>query len=457
MAQFADFTLAPSINKSLSKLQFERPTAIQSQAIPILLEGHDLIASAQTGSGKTAAFAIPMIQKLIENPKSKGLVVAPTRELAQQIEDVFRALTKFEDSFNIVCLVGGIDIRKQFRKLQSKHRVVVATPGRLLDHVNRNTIQIHKCEFVAVDEGDRMIDMGFAPQLREILKFLPAKRQTTFFTATIDAKVKALISKLTYKPKSVAVKGASRPVSSIDQQVISLTSGEKQDRLLDELNQREGSVLVFVKTKYQTANLQKYLEGYGFKVDQIHGDRTQGQRNKALSRFRSGQSHILCATDVAARGIDIPHVEHVINFDLPMSDEDYVHRIGRTARNGADGEALTFVTPDEHRSWNRLIKKYDIALEPLKVDRAIEKAASQKKSKKKLGKNRYSKNSKKAKTSFGSKTQSKSDSSSKPKSKSKLSKKGNRKFGSKKKSSRGSAQRGRSCARKSCSSKSARW
>jgi superfamily II DNA/RNA helicase len=204
-----------------------------------------------------------------------------------------------------------------------------------------------------------MIDMGFAPQLQQILRFLPEERQTSFFTATLDKKVKDLTKKYLRNPVAVLMND-SRPVSKIRQSVVQVEFDHKDECVLHELNQRSGSVIIFLKTKHRTDRLKKYLTEYGVSTDQIHGGRTQGQRNRAIKAFKAGQTRVLCATDVAARGIDVPQVEHVINFDLPMQDEDYVHRIGRTARNGAEGEAISFVTPEEHGDWNRLVKKYGI-------------------------------------------------------------------------------------------------
>ncbi len=359
MKNFADVHLPVTLAHSLEQINFHEPTDIQSKAIPILLEGKDLMACAETGSGKTGAYLIPMLKNLIEDPHSQGLILAPTRELAQQISEFLKKLMPDERTFHTTRLVGGQDIRKQFKSLQRKPRVVVATPGRLIDHLKRNTVQIHKMNHLVLDEGDRMIDMGFAPQLQQILKFLPKDRQTSFFTATLDDKVKSLAKQYLNKPVTLTLNN-SRPVAKIKQTIVQVEFKDKDECVVEELNTRSGSIIVFLKTKHRTDRLKQYLSDYGFAVDLIHGGRTQGQRNRAINSFKKGKTRILCATDVAARGIDVPHVEHVINFDLPMQDEDYVHRIGRTARNGAEGEAISFVTPQEHRDWNRIAKKYEI-------------------------------------------------------------------------------------------------
>ncbi|NQY99816.1 MAG: DEAD/DEAH box helicase [Bdellovibrionales bacterium] len=377
MQTFEDFGLPAGLNKSLKSIGFEQPTAIQKKAIPLLLERKDLLACAETGSGKTGAYLIPLVKHLMENPKESGLILAPTRELAQQISQFLKSLTHNNNNFYTATLIGGQDIRKQFRALQRKPRIIVATPGRLTDHLNRNTAQIHKMNHLVLDEGDRMLDMGFEPQIKEILKLLPKERQTSLFTATLDQRVKALSKKYLSSPETLSL-NTPRPVSKIRQSVVKVESDDKNECLLDELNSREGSVVVFLKTRRATDKVKKYLTEYGVSVDLIHGGRTQGQRNRALKDFKDGKTRVLCATDVAARGIDVPQVEHVINFDLPMQDEDYVHRVGRTARNGAEGEAITLVTPSEHNTWNKLVKKYEIPnamLEPNQVKRSAKKAA----------------------------------------------------------------------------------
>lgn len=359
MKRFDDLSLPEELQAALSRIGFIEPTPIQQKAIPAMLEGRDLMACAATGSGKTGAYLIPMLATLLQDQKAQGLVLVPTRELAMQISDFLRTIVPNKQTFNTACLVGGQDIRRQFKQLQRKPRVIIATPGRMIDHLKRNTIQIHKVNQLVLDEGDRMIDMGFAPQLQQILKHLPPEKQASFFTATLDEKVKSLAKQYLQRPVLVFLND-SKPVAKIKQSVLSVPFFEKDDRVVDELNERQGSVIIFVKTKHRTDKLTKHLIDFGFAAGAIHGGKTQGQRNKAIDAFRTGKVRILCATDVAARGIDVPHVEHVLNFDLPMQDEDYVHRIGRTARNGAEGEALSFVMPEEYSDWNRIAKKYDI-------------------------------------------------------------------------------------------------
>lgn len=387
MKSFSELALPEELESALSAINFVEMTKIQTKAIPVLIEGRDLMVSAETGSGKTAAYSIPMIAELLKSDKKNGLILAPTRELAQQIAEFIKQLTGKIPNFQVTLLVGGQDIRKQFKQLQKKSRIVVATPGRLNDHLMRNTVQLNKTEIVVLDEGDRMLDMGFAPQLDQILKYVPKERQTSLFTATLPDKVVSLSKKYLRKPEKIIVGRGSLPVEAIKQSIVELEFKDKDDYILDELNKRSGAIIIFVKTKYRTDRLAKHLADYGHLVETIHGDRNQGQRNRAISKFKSGKVRILCATDVAARGIDVPQVEHVINFDIPTQDEDYVHRIGRTARNGAEGEAVTFVTPEEHRTWQILAKKYKIPGVELKT---ISRSAAKNDKKKRSGKKKSS-------------------------------------------------------------------
>lgn len=393
---FQDLEISDKLLKSLNEIDFKQATDIQAQALPVLLGGEDIIACSETGSGKTGAFLIPLINEIITNPKKQGLVLVPTRELANQVFDFAKALLKNEKNISIACLVGGVDIRKQFKVLQKKHQLFIATPGRLIDHLKRKTIHIHKVEHLVLDEGDRMIDMGFLPQIKQILNHLPKERQTAFFTATLDDKIAQLANQYLRNPKRISVGATSRPVGSIRQKVMQVQAKEKESKLLDELNQRVGSVIIFFKTQRRTDKVYGYLKDYGFDVEQIHGGRSQGQRNKAIKSFKDGKTRILCATDVASRGIDVPQIAHVINMDFPQSHEDYVHRIGRTARNGGEGEALSFVTPEETRAWNRLAKKYELS------DIYLPESKS-KAEKKRPGRNKKRKNFSRFKKKFKSK------------------------------------------------------
>ncbi len=360
MKSFEEISLKDQIRKSLTDLNFLKPTETQGSVIPQLIDGSDVITVAETGSGKTAAYAIPMVEKLLSDTQEHALVLAPTRELAQQISEFLRELTTYCDGLRVLSIVGGADMRKQLNALKKNPRIIVATPGRLMDHLRRKSMNLKNTSTLVLDEGDRMLDMGFAPQLDEILKYVPQKRQTSLFTATMSESVRSLANKYLHQPKQIKVGRASMPVAAIHQSVVQVQADKKSDLVVDELINRDGSVIIFAKTKRRTTALAKHLESYGFGVDQIHGGRSQGQRNLAIRNFKAGKSRILCATDVAARGIDVPQVEHVVNFDLPMFAEDYVHRIGRTARNGRSGEAVSFVTPEDHQMWNKLVRKYQI-------------------------------------------------------------------------------------------------
>ncbi len=360
MSQFTQFQLPNSLSRALHEMEFHEPTPIQSQAIPIALTGQDLIATAQTGTGKTAAFSIPTATSLLNNPQKIALVLAPTRELALQIELVWKELTRFSPELRAACVIGGTSFSMQSKALSRQPRLIIATPGRLLDHLNQRTVNLTKVGVLILDEADRMLDMGFAPQLTQILRFVPRDRQTLLFSATWESELDQLAKKYLRDPARIAVGTTSQAAKSIEQSTVSTTTKNKNDTLLDELNKRQGSILIFARTKSRTDRLSRYLDSYGLEVGRIHGGRSQGQRNLALSGFRSGQIRILVATDIAARGIDVAEIAHVINYDLPQKAEDYVHRIGRTGRAGATGQALSILTPEDHEQWReigKLLKK----------------------------------------------------------------------------------------------------
>lgn len=360
MAKFTDFRLPAPIENAIRDLNFEEPTEIQFQSIPFALKGRDLIACAQTGSGKTAAYTIPMLAKLLADDNARALILAPTRELVKQISDVIHQLTTYSRQISHAVIIGGADMNKQLRALKKGPRIIIATPGRLMDHLRRQSISIKSTQFLVLDEGDRMLDMGFQPQLDAILKFLPQQRQTLLFSATLAPKVRALAARYLQNPESVTIGEDSTPVEAIKQTAIATTNDKKDDLVMDQLNQRKGSVIIFTRTQMRTDRLAATLTEYGFSVARIHGGRTQGQRNSAIQGFREGAFRVLVATDIAARGLDVPHIQHVINYDLPMMEEDYVHRIGRTARAGATGEAVSLVLPQDRNQWIRLARRYKI-------------------------------------------------------------------------------------------------
>lgn len=354
MKNFQGLELPEALHKALSDLSFTTPTPIQAAAIPIAISGEDLVGCAQTGTGKTAAFCIPMISRLIADDKTAALILAPTRELAQQIADVVRDLTKYAPNLRGAVLVGGLSMQPQVRALRAGPRILIGTPGRVLDHVKRGTLRLQAANILVLDEVDRMLDIGFAPQLLEILKFLPTERQTLFFSATMPSEIERMAKKFSQNPKRVSVGDVNKPVELIRQRVLEIAGPDKVDALLEEINQSKGSVIVFARTQRRTDKLADQLEDYGLDVARIHGGRSQGQRNAAMSAFRAGDARVLVATDVAARGIDISSVSRVVNFDVPQMAEDYVHRIGRTGRAGAEGEAVTFVAPDERGLWKSI-------------------------------------------------------------------------------------------------------
>ncbi len=354
MTTFQQMNLPPRLYSVLEAMNFVTPTPIQSKAIPAAFSGRDLVGCAQTGTGKTAAFCIPILVRLAEREDQTALILAPTRELAVQIHKVVEQLGAAFPELSSVLLIGGAPMPPQVRALKKNPRIIVATPGRLLDHLQQGTASVSAVGFLVLDEADRMLDMGFAPQLARIRSYLPATRQTFFFSATFPESIRATAVQFLKNPLVVTAGPASRPIAKIRQSVIETTLEKKNDVLLDELGTRDGSVLIFTRTRRRTDRIARYLSRFGHSVARIHGDRNQSQRDSAIREFRSGSVRILVATDIAARGLDIPKIAHVINYDLPQLPEDYVHRIGRTARAGADGASLSLVLPEDRTQWRRI-------------------------------------------------------------------------------------------------------
>ena len=356
MNSFQELNLPKPLSRAIEGMSFTTPTPIQAQSIPVALSGRDILACAQTGSGKTAAFAIPILSKLLEKPDQMMLILVPTRELSTQVTDVFRQLCFHSPSIRVVSLIGGVSMQPQLRALSKGHHVIVATPGRLVDHLERKSITLQKLSMLVLDEADRMLDMGFAPQLKQIFKYLPKERQTLLFSATLPAHIQELANSLLKSPAQIRIGAVSSAVPTIQQSTKHVIQTEKNNAILDEINARQGSILIFGRTQRRVDRLAKYLASYGVETGRIHGGRTQGQRNRALDDFRSEKTRVLVATDIAARGIDIDHVAHVINYDLPQVAEDYVHRIGRTARAGRKGEALSLISAEEKPLWKEIEK-----------------------------------------------------------------------------------------------------
>lgn len=329
------------------------------------MKHRDLIGCAQTGTGKTAAFCIPILVRLLEKQDATALILAPTRELALQIETVWNGLSRFTPSVRAVTLIGGLSMQPQMRALSKRPRVIIATPGRLVDHLERRTANLSKTAILVLDEADRMLDIGFAPQLGRILNYLPRERQGLLFTATWDSRMDQLSKQYLKDPVRVTVGTPSQAAVTVKQATLETSVQKKNETLLDQLNARQGSILVFARTQSRTDRVARYLGTYGVDVGRIHGGRSQGQRKSALQAFRTGEIRVLVATDIAARGIDVAGVAHVINYDLPQAPEDYIHRIGRTGRAGATGEALSLLTPEDRSQWReitRLLKKSSSAV-----------------------------------------------------------------------------------------------
>lgn len=359
MEKFNEMALPEALLQTLEDIGFQKPTLIQAQTIPMSLKGKDVLGTAQTGTGKTGAFAIPMAAKLLNNEDESVIVMTPTRELASQVSKVFGQLLPKDKSIKTALLIGGENIQKQLKQLKARPRLIVGTPGRINDHLQRGTLSLRTTRSLILDEMDRMLDMGFDVQIAKIIGKMPAERQTLMFSATLPKKIEGLASKYLVNPERVTVGQESTPGKDIEQNVALVSVPEKYDHLLDQLNTREGSVILFVKTKRGADRLATKLTAAGHESAAIHGDLKQSKRERVLSDFRRKKFRILVATDVAARGIDVPHIRHVINYDLPQCPEDYIHRIGRTARAGEKGEALSFVTPQDRSLWAAIERLLD--------------------------------------------------------------------------------------------------
>jgi ATP-dependent RNA helicase RhlE len=350
--------LHPSLHKGLKELGFQRPTPIQAEAIPVALEGRDVLACAMTGSGKTAAFVLPILHHLIDKPRgrTRALVVTPTRELAAQILTALDSMA-VHTPITAAAIYGGVGMAQQEHAMRAGVDVLIATPGRLLDHLSAPYASLKNIEFLVLDEADRMLDMGFLPDIKRILKLVPAKRQTLLFSATMPPPIAALTREMLHNPLMIDLGRRSLPAVGITQAVYPVKQDLKKDLLLALLNRGEMSqALVFTRTKHRANRLAEQLVKRGIKAERIHGNRSQGQRTAALAGFKNGQYKVLVATDIAARGIDIEMLGHVVNFDVPQAPDDYIHRVGRTARAGEVGEAFTFVAPDEQNDLRAIEK-----------------------------------------------------------------------------------------------------
>lgn len=366
MTTFAELGLSPKILKALETTNLSKPTPIQAQAIPHIMKGADLMGLAQTGTGKTAAFGLPLLHRLLDighPPKPKqvrALILAPTRELVTQISENFLTFTK-GTAVKVTMVVGGASINKQAERLKRGSDVLVATPGRLIDLLERGDVTLEACGYLVLDEADHMLDMGFIHALRKIAKFIPQHRQTLLFSATMPNDIDEIAQTYLRNPVKVQVAPPGKPADKIVQGVHYIPNGDKAKLLESYLLKHPGEqALVFGRTKHGAEKLYKLLVAWGFKAGSIHGNKSQNHRDRTLTEFRDGTLEVLVATDVAARGIDIPGVRHVYNFDMPNVPENYVHRIGRTARAGAEGNAIAFCSPGEMgelQAVEKLLKK----------------------------------------------------------------------------------------------------
>ncbi|MFA6194349.1 MAG: DEAD/DEAH box helicase [Patescibacteria group bacterium] len=345
--KFADLGISDSILQILKKLNLDTPTPIQRKTIPIAITGQDLIGIAQTGTGKTYAFGIPMLQRLGIN-KGQGLIIAPTRELALQIEESLKKLGQAL-GLRTAILIGGEALDRQLFQLRKKPHIIVATPGRLIDHLKRHTFKLDQIKTLVLDEADMMLDLGFAPQIQEILKQTPKERQTMIFSATMPATIVKIAATYMKLPVSIEVAPQGTTASQVDQEIFIINGEERLEHLLKILAQYTGSVLVFLRTKHSVKALTAKLQSLGHKAIEIHSNLSLNRRRAALQDFKSKKERILVATDVAARGLDVSGIELVVNYNLPDNSEDYVHRIGRTGRAGQTGKAITFATAHEQR------------------------------------------------------------------------------------------------------------
>ena len=355
---FSGLGIAPKLLGILTSLRYLIPTPIQLQAIPVALEGKDIVGIAQTGTGKTLAFGIPMLQ-LLATHKGMGLILLPTRELAMQVDESLRVIGK-KIGLRTTVLIGGEPIGKQLKSLKRKPHIIIATPGRLTDHAQRKSVNLMNVRVLVLDEADMMLDMGFLPQIRTILRLVPKKRQSMLFSATMPTQIIKIASDYMISPTRIEVAPTGTSAENVEQEIIVVEKAYKIDYLIDILGKTKGPILIFMSTRYAVIDLTKELKKFRFTAAEIHSDRSLGQRKEALEGFKIGKYRILIATDIAARGIDVKGIELVVNYDLPEKTEDYVHRIGRTARAGKSGKAISFVMPSQIRTLRaieRLINK----------------------------------------------------------------------------------------------------
>lgn len=359
---FCSLNLPADLLAPIQAQDFTTPTPIQQQTIPLALEGHDILGTAQTGTGKTLAFALPMVAHLLKNRDTQLIVLVPTRELAQQVLKTFQFLTNKLRFLRSVLLIGGAPSYQQKKDLRREPRIIVGTPGRVIDHFNQGNLKADQFRYVVLDEMDRMLDMGFEIQLKEIFEHLPAERQTLMYSATLPEDIKKQAARYLTDPKQISIGRQSQPAAKIEQQALFVAGQQKMSKLIEILENNqddEQATIVFVKTKTDASDLAFELREKNFNASAMHGDLSQSQRQRVLQQFRMKKLNILVATDIASRGIDVSHVGLVVNYALPQATEDYVHRIGRTARGGRSGRAISLISFGDKRKWYEILQLTD--------------------------------------------------------------------------------------------------
>ena len=378
MDNFLNLGISKEILFNLKSLNLVKPTPVQQRAIVPGYEGKDILAIANTGTGKTAAFGIPIIQRLNQNKSLSALILSPTRELSIQIGKHLRELMGKNINIKSAVLIGGDSMKKQIDLIKKKPRIIIGTPGRIYDHINRKTLNLKSINILVLDETDRMLDLGFIQQIQKIINFLPSKKQTLLFSATLPKNIRNISTKYLFNPVNISVEKKEKILQNINHNTLNINQGEKYNKLLQELDTREGSVIVFMKTKHSSKKIYLKLLKDGQSVNTIHGNIRQNKRINILNKFRNQKFRVLVATDIAARGLDIPHIEHVINYDLPQRTEDYIHRIGRTARAGKKGSALSFISENDKKIWKMISKLINPNIEDKEIFRKKSKTPKSK-------------------------------------------------------------------------------
>ncbi len=377
ISEFSQLSLSAALQARLDTHKFVTPTPVQAQAIPPALEGRDVLATAQTGTGKTLSFLIPIVEMLLKTPErnaAQALILLPTRELAMQVETAFKAIRP-SALHTVALVVGGMQERSQLDAIRRGARLIVATPGRLEDYIKRKVVRLDQVKILVLDEVDRMLDMGFQPAIARIAAVLPEVRQTLCYSATLEGTVKDVARKYLTNPARIEIGSVLKPAENVELRTFEVEQNNKQELLEHLLEAEQGSFLVFVRTKHGADRVARRLTKSGWSATQIHGDRSQAQRNQALRSFSEGRHRVLVATDVAARGIDVANVAHVVNYDLPKVAEDFVHRVGRTGRASAHGVASTFAGPTERGDLRKIERTLSIQMKRFRVRSMGESAA----------------------------------------------------------------------------------